>query len=397
MLVSLETARNSVLARLTPLEPISVSLLDALGGWAADELKAGMHLPPFDNSAMDGFAVRCSDFVRLPVQLCLTGTTPAGSSGGHPLGPGECMRVFTGAPIPQGADAVIMQEDAETVLSDPTLIQFGERPRPWDNIRFRGEDIQPETVLIRPGTRIAPQHLAILAASGHEEVRIHRRPMVSILTTGSELQPPGKPLAAGQIYESNRATVTALIAAAGGRTISSQMVPDDLTQVQSALSAAAAMSDLVLTIGGASVGEADFARSSVLALGGSIDLWKVSIRPGKPFFLGHIGNTPILGLPGNPVSAFVTAILLVLPSLRRLQGAAHCLPPTSHATLGESLNNQTDRDHYVRVTIDGFGTVRSAGVQASHRLASLALADGLVCVPAQSDLAAGRSVSVMTW
>lgn len=395
--LDLETVRNALLSRITPLPARRVSVWDSLGMVTAEAIHSSIHLPPFDSSAMDGYAVRVEDLVTTPGTLNLVGQTTAGEGPGPRLLPGQCQRIFTGAPLPPGADAVVMQEDVNVDPSNSRLIQFSESVRPWENVRFRGEDLAPGAVLVPSGIGLRPQHLAVLAACGLSDVPVRGQPQVTVLANGSELRSPGEALEPGQIYESNRLMLHTLLAGAGALSRTMPTVWDDLSDLTAALAQALEQSDMVVTVGGASVGDADLARKAVEALGGTVDFWRIAIRPGKPFFVGTIGTQWVLGLPGNPVSAFVTAILLVLPVLRRFQGLVDCLPPERPGELAEPLLNPGDRDHYARVIRSPDGRVRLAGQQASHRLASLAASNGLVRVPASGRLETGSKVQVIGW
>lgn len=397
MYLNLEPVRNALLTRVTPLPASRESLWNSLGRVSAETIQAPMHLPPFDSSAMDGYAVRVEDLVTIPETLNLVGQTAAGQGPGSKLLYKQCQRIFTGAPLPPGADAVIMQEDVQIDAQCPRLIHFSESVRPWENVRFRGEDIAPGAVLVPSGTRLRPQHLAVLAACGLSDAPVHAQPRVTVLANGSELRRPGEALEPGQIYESNRLMLHMLLSGAGAIPEPMPTVQDDLPVLTTALAQALERSDLVVTVGGASVGDADLARKAVEAVGGTVAFWRLAIRPGKPFFVGTIGSKWVLGLPGNPVSAFVTAILLVLPVLRRFQGIADCLPPELPGEVSEPLHNPGDRDHYARVIRSPNGAVRLAGPQASHRMASLAASNGLVRVPASGRLEAGSKVQVIGW
>lgn len=366
-----------------------------MGGVVGESVTSTVYLPPFDSSAMDGYAVRVEDLKQVPQLLTLAGSTAAGDPPGNRLRPGECSRIFTGAPLPPGADAVVMQEDVNIGLEPSDQIQIRETVRPWENIRFRGEDISLGDSLLAPGTVVQPQHLGLLAACGHQTVRIHRRPQVAVLANGSELREAGELLAPGQIFESNRVMLAGLIASAGALPETLSLVEDDLSKLQFALAMAVERFDLVVTVGGASVGEGDLVKAAVRGLGGSVDFWKIAIRPGKPFFLGQIGSKLVLGLPGNPVSAYVTAILLVLPAVRRLRGMVQCNPPETAGILAEPMVNAGDRDHYARVLFGPDGMVRNAGLQASHRMASLAASNAILKIPAGTTLARGTPVSAI--
>lgn len=397
MIRELEEVREELLGGLTCTGVERRSLADAADCILAETLHSPVPLPPFDNSAMDGYAVRAADVQVFPASLKQVGEVAAGGWFEGTVGAGETVRIFTGAPLPLGADAVVMQEDTRVDPENPDRIQILDRVKPWENIRFRGEDVPLATALCPVGSRLDAAALALLAAVGISLVSVFRRPRVAVLVTGSELVAAGEPLRPGQIYQSNSVMLTALVRRAGGDAVPLPSVPDDPLQIRTALEAAATGSDLILTAGGASVGKHDLMREVLLELGGTVDDWRIALKPGKPFFRGRLSGRPVLGVPGNPVSAFVTTVLLVLPALRRMQRAAQVLPPTTLGILGESLSNPEARRHFVRVLTDEDGRVRSSGPQASHRLASLATADGLVDVPPRTQLAEGTVVRVIRW
>lgn len=367
----------------------------------AEAVTAPLDLPPFDNSAMDGYAVRSADVATAspehPVALRVLGQIGAGEVFSGHVGAQTCVRLFTGTPLPAGADAVVLQEDTRTAATRPDRIEVLDRVRPWENIRLRGEDVKAGATIVLPGVRLGPGHLNLLAAVGLASVRVARRPRVALLATGSELRPPARSLAPGQIYESNRAMLAPLLAECGAEPRVFPLVPDSLTRTRAALQRAFAECDAVVTTGGASVGKLDFVKAAFAELGGGQEFWKVAIKPGKPFIFGTLGGKFLFGLPGNPVSAFVTFLLLVRPSLLRWQGAAETGLPAHPATLAEPLVNRGDRRHFVRVRVDTEGHVHSAGTQASHMLHSLAAANGLVEVPPETTLPAGTSVRVLRY
>jgi len=322
---------------------------------------------------------------------------PAGAQVQDALAPGQCARLFTGSPLPRGADAVVMQEDTRTDEAHPTEILICDTVAPGEHVRRQGEDVARGARLAETGAVLTPGMIGLLAATGMTRVSVGRQPVVGLLATGSELREAGQPLAAGQIYESNRATLAPLVTRAGGSPIIFPLVPDTLAATQTALARAFAESELVVTSGGVSVGEMDFVRTAFEALGGELQFWKVAMRPGKPFVFGQLGGKFLFGLPGNPVSAFVTFLLLVRPALRRWQGERHATLPAHPGQLGELISNPGDRRHFVRVRADRSGKIFSAGRQASHALASLAAADGLLDVPPATLFAAGTNVSVLRW
>jgi molybdopterin molybdotransferase len=376
-----------------------VSLSQASGRVLAETVASAIDLPAFDNSAMDGYAVRSADVAsagpQSPVPLKLVGYVPAGAVFTGTVLPGTCVRLFTGSPLPDGADAVVMQEDTRVEPGHPGVVLFLDRAKPWENVRFRGEDVKTGAALARAGDDITIGRLGLLAAAGISSVNVHRRPVVGLLATGSELVEAGQPLPPGKIYESNRTTLEPLLVRSGAVARVFPLVPDTLDATCEALQQALDDCDAVVTSGGVSVGELDFVKAAFERLGGVMDFWKVAIKPGKPFVFGRRGEKFLFGLPGNPVSALVTFLLLVRPALRRWQGATNVLPPATHGVLAEALSNHGDRRHFMRVRVDENGLVHSAGAQASHLLSSMASANALAEVPPNTTLAAGASVRVI--
>jgi len=400
-MLELEEARERVLAMIPTWRAESVVLSDALGRIVAEPARAPIDLPAFDNSAMDGYAVRASDLksatAARPVSLLLCGKIPAGEIPRDELNTGSCVRIFTGSALPRGADAVVMQEDTRPAPDGTAEILFLESVKPWENVRIRGEDVKRGAGLFSPGDRISVGGAGLLAALGVREVRVSRQPLIGVMSTGDELLESGQPLVPGKIYESNRAILAPLLARAGVRPKVFPLVPDTLAATQTALEKAFGECDAVVTTGGVSVGEHDFVKNAFAELGGVMDFWKVAVRPGKPFVFGRWKEKLLFGLPGNPVSALVTFLLLVRPALLRWQGAANIDLPTIQGCLAEPLANQGERRHFMRMAVDAAGTVRSAGFQSSHILSSLAKANGLVDVPARTALRAGAIVSVLQW
>ena len=397
-MLSLEEAVERSLAAAPLLGSEIVPLADAGGRFVASPLKAGVSLPGFDNSAMDGYAARSADLngatTESPVELSCIGVIPAGAHPVDKVGEGTCMRIFTGSPIPRGADAVIMQEDCSTPGDDHT-VRCNDSIKPWENIRLKGEDVREGDPLITAGMRITAGTIGLLAATGHHSVEVGLRPKVGLVTTGSELvEPPGE-LQPGEIYESNRAMLASLVSKANGLPTPYPIVPDTLEATVAALERAFAENDAVLTSGGVSVGDHDHVRPAIERLGGSLDFWKVAVKPGKPFVLGQVGGKPVFGMPGNPVSAIITYLLMVRPALLKMQGASEWRLAKRSGRLADELVNKGDRRHFVRVTIDDLGLVRSVGGQRSHMLGSLAQSNSLVDLPPGSRLAKGDSVDVL--
>ncbi len=398
-MLELEEAQSRILAATKSLPSELIELHDAHGRIFAEQIVSTIDLPPFDNSAMDGYAVQSKDLVSAtgmsPVSLRIIGTIPAGKSFSAKINSGECVRIFTGSPLPAGTDAVAMQEDTRPDARGPNYISFLDSVKPWENIRFRGEDVKIGSTLAEAGNRLNVGHLSLLGATGVQSLRVGRQPIVGILATGSELREANQPLAAGEIYESNRIALAALVRKIGGIPKIYPLVPDTLAETKTSLETAFNECDAVITTGGVSVGEFDFVKTAFTRFGGKLDFWKVSIKPGKPFVFGQLREKFLFGLPGNPVSALVTFIALAAPALARMQGAKNFSWPSSTGVLLDPLENSGDRRHFVRVSVDLKGNVRSAGTQASHILSGLAKANGLAEVPPTTLLHAGTVVSIL--
>ena len=397
-MIEVEDAQQRIVSAITPGPPETVSLRTALDRVLAQDIIAPISLPSFDNSAMDGYALQAADVLHVgpntPVRLRCVGSVPAGATFSQIVQPQTCVRIFTGSPLPQGADAVVMQEDTR---ADGDFIEVLDAVKPWENVRLTGEDVKCGGVVARAGERLAVPLLAVLGAVGVTTVSVARQPVVGILSTGNELVEAGAPPAPGKIYESNRALISALVSQAGAEPRCYPIVRDTLEATRAALQCALAECDVVITTGGVSVGEHDLVKAAFESLGGTLDFWKVAMRPGKPFVFGRHAGKILFGLPGNPVSAFVTFLILVRPALWHMQGAAEPGLPTHPGVLAEPLHNRGGRRHFVRVCVDGAGQVRGAGLQASHALGSLARANGLVDLPPETLWPAGQSVPVMRW
>ena len=398
-MLELEDARQRLLDAITPLPIETLPLRRAAGRVLGEKLVSPIDLPPFDNSAMDGYALRSGDVAAAtdssPITLKLAGHSAAGEMFNDSVQPGCCVRVFTGSMLPAGADAVVMQEDTRVEAREPGNILILDSAKPWENIRLRGEDLKEGSLLAPPGKRLSAGLLALLGAAGIASVAVHRRPIIGLLATGSELVAAGQPLSPGKIYESNCLALEPLLTRAGALTRVYPLVPDTLDATRAALRHAFAECDGVVTSGGVSVGELDFVKAAFEQLGGSLDFWKVAVRPGKPFVFGRWRDKFLFGLPGNPVSALVTYLLLVRPALWHWQGAINVRPPIAQCVLAEPLANRGDRRHFIRVQVDEKGQARSAGTQASHALNSLAMADGLADVPPNHTLPAGTMTQVI--
>lgn len=394
-MMTLEEAQGRLLAAILPAASETAGLAEADGRVLSVPVVAPFDLPAFDNSAMDGYAVRSAEAIA-GARLQVVGTALAGRAFAGELGERQCVRIFTGSPLPVGTDAIVMQEDVLRT-EDSAWIEVMDAPKPWENVRFRGEDFRRGNLVLPSGRRLTPPALALLAALGITAVSVSRRPRVVLIPNGSELVLPGRSRQADQIFESNSWMLRALFERHGAEVQVRPPPPDDLAQVRAALRDGFADADVVVTVGGASVGDHDLVRPGFVSLGGEVEFWKLALKPGKPFFFGQHAGKLLLGLPGNPVSAFVTAVLLVVPALRKLGGESEVSPKSSAGSLGEDLANADRRRHFVRVEIRGDGSVWSSGPQASHLMRGLAPADGLVDVPAGVTLPRGTPVKVIHW
>ncbi|MDZ7827919.1 MAG: gephyrin-like molybdotransferase Glp [Halofilum sp. (in: g-proteobacteria)] len=386
-LLDVETARATMLAAVTPPTVEGAqwrSHAEALRRVLAADQSATLTMPRWRNSAMDGYAVRHAEAEAAgPAGLAIDQAVPAGTEPA-PLAAASAARIFTGAPIPDGADTVVMQEhcrrDGERVIVERV-------PERGANIRAAGEDFRAGDLLLRSGQHLGPQHVALAASAGHAELPVHRRPRVAVLVTGDELVAPGEALGDGQIHESNGRLLTALVAGLGAEACVPVMVPDDARHTREALLTAAAEADLVLTSGGVSVGDADHVRAAAQAVG-TLEFFGVAVKPGKPLAFGRIGRTPLLSLPGNPVSLFVTFVLFGAPLLRRLQGRATVLPAPLPVAADFEQQRTRPRADYLRVRLE-HGRLQPHPDQGSGILGSLAAADGLACVPPDTRVAPG--------
>ena len=383
-------ARTAVLTKVTPRPGGSVPLLDSLGRFSAQEVLAQRPLPPFDNSAMDGYAVQ-AESCRTGARLRVIAEQPAGADRGLTIGAGEAIRIFTGAPLPAGADAVIMQED---VKREGEAIVAQCAAEPGEFIRRAGSDLAAGQKILACGEKLTAQTLALLASQGMPEVAVGGVPRVAIISTGDELARPGERPAPGQIFESNSLMLHALALGAGAAVALTDHSPDDLARMTE-IFRRGLESDALIVSGGVSVGDHDFVKPALRALGAEIDLWRVSLKPGKPFLFGTAGQCCIFGLPGNPVSAFVTFLKFVRPALRKMSGAAeeHWGLPSMPAQLATAVTNDGDRPHYLRGQLHD-GVFRLIGRQESHALFGLSRANALLRAAPGCKIAAGTTVTV---
>ena len=403
-LLALDDALERLMAAARTLDELeSVSTFDADGRVLAQDLVSDLHVPPQDNSSMDGYAVVSADLSRKGTVLTVTQRIAAGTSG-QPLHSGQTARIFTGAPIPPGADAVVMQEDCEIVgePSDgaPAQVRINTVPAPGQWIRRAGEDVTRSSVVLARGARLSPQGLGLAAGIGFDRLSVVRRPRVALFSTGDELVMPGAVAPAdmkpGAIYNSNRFFLRAMLLRLGCEVSDLGIVPDNRQATLEALRSASIHHDLILTSGGVSVGEEDHIRPAVMSLG-ALDLWQIAMKPGKPFAYGHVGPAHFIGLPGNPVSSFVTFAVLVRPFLLRLQGATELASPASPARADFEWRRPDLRRDFLRVRRNGDGGLDLFSNQSSGVLTSAVWGDGLVDNPSGSTIARGDTVRYLAF
>jgi molybdopterin molybdotransferase len=390
-MISESEARERILASIHVAPARTASLADALDCFAAEDYFALLPLPNFDNSAMDGYAVIASDCqTRRPLRV--VGEQPAGLDRQLRVSSGEAVRIFTGAPIPTGADAVIMQEDVARQGDEivPMMeVDSGEF------VRKRGCDLSEGQKILAAGERIGAATLGLLASQGFEQITVGGKVDATIISTGDELASPGGNLQPGQIYESNSVILQALLQHCGATVASVRHCADKADSLGKVF-AKATKHDVLIITGGVSVGEHDLVQSVLRSLGAEIDIWRVAIKPGKPFLFGRIATCAIFGLPGNPVSAFVTFLQFVRPAILKMMGATNLDLPKVPATLLVNLDNDTDRPHYFRGKLEK-GTFAPVGRQESHALFGLSQSNALLRVAVGERFKRGETVEVQTW
>ena len=392
-LLPVAEALSQILAGVQPPAEIEeVPLIDSLGRVLASDQVSPLAVPGEDNSAMDGYAVRLADMGAGPLPVAQR--IPAGVTG-EPLLPGTVARIFTGAPVPAGADAVVMQEDCTV---SPAGVVIDTQVSAGQHIRPAGQDIERGSTVLVAGRRLRPQDLGLLASIGCATVPVFRLLRVAILSTGDELVEPGAgPLAPGQLYNSNRYTLAGLLRSLNITVIDGGIVPDDPDATREALQQAADKADCVITSGGVSVGEEDHVKQQVDKLG-HLNLWKLAMKPGKPLAFGRIGTTPFIGLPGNPSSVFVTFCLIARPYLMALQGVTDSATPSLQVRAGFTVERPGSRQEYLRVTVEDSpaGLVAcSYANQSSGVLSSVSHSNALAVIPPGTAVAPGDAVEVL--
>jgi molybdopterin molybdotransferase len=394
--ISVEEALSRLLEPLEKLPPEQVSIVDGLGRVLAEDLATRRTQPPFAVSAMDGYAVRAEDLTTVPVELRIVAEVPAGAGFGGHVGAGETARIFTGAPLPAGTDTIVIQEDTQRERDRVRVLEGAARGR---YVRREGLDFTEGDVLLRAGRRLTARDVGLVAAMNRPWLYVHRRPRIGILSTGDEIVMPGDPIGPHQIVSSNSLALTAFVAACGAIPVSVGNAPDDPAALRR-IAAATSGVDLLVTTGGASVGEHDLVREALATDGLELDFWQIAMRPGKPLMVGRYRGTPMLGLPGNPVSTLVCALLFLGPAIERLSGANPPEGDTATARLGVALAKNDRRQDYLRSKLtratDGMFEVFPFEVQDSSMMRLLAAADCLVVRPPHAPaIAVGGTVPIV--
>lgn len=396
-MIPVAEARQRILADVAPVGTEQVSLAEAAGRTLAADVIARLTQPPEAVSAMDGYAVRAADAGKVPTTLTVIGSAPAGRPFAGTVGPGQAVRIFTGAPVPAGADAVVIQEDTAAQADGTVLIKFAAAA--GRHVRKAGLDFKAGDALLRAGRVLTPRDVGLCAAMNVPWLAVRRKPRVAILATGDEIVQPGEALGPGQIVSSNSWALAAFVTANGGAAINIGIAPDEKATLKT-MAESARGADLLVTSGGASVGDHDLVQSALGEIGLSLDFWKIAMRPGKPLMFGKLGTTPLLGLPGNPVSAMVCSLLFLAPMLAKFLGRAETEPRRIAARLGSDLKENDRREDYLRAALarapDGAVVATPFPAQDSSMMATLAKADGLIVrAPLAPALEAGAGVEVI--
>src|SRR5438067_9166369 len=397
-MISVEEALARLLAPLMALPPEQVSVADAVGRVLAEDVAARRTQPPFAVSASDGYAVRADDVAKVPTKLRIIAEIPAGAGYGGTIGSGEAERLFTGAPLPAGADAIVIQEDTERDGDRVTMREGAPKDR---YVRRAGLDFAEGDVLLKAGRRLTPRDIGLAAAMNRPWLFVHRRPRVGVLSTGDEIVMPGDPIGPHQIVSSNALALAAFVTACGGVPVLVGNAPDDPAALRH-IAAAAQGTDLFVTTGGVSVGEHDLVRDVLSEEGLAIDFWQIAMRPGKPLMVGRYRGVPMVGLPGNPVSTLVCSLLFLKPALEQLSGAAADTAAAATARLGTALPKNDRRQDYLRSRLvqaaDGGLEAFPFEAQDSPMMRMLAASDCLVMRPPHAPaLPAGAEVPIITF
>ena len=403
-LITLEEARAYVTGACATLSPVRSPVDQALGCVLAEDVHSAIEVPPFSNTAMDGYAVRAADTQGVPVTLAVVSTLPAGASPvGHFVGPGQAVRIMTGAPMPAGADAIVPVEHTQRSSPDAREVLVLQPAQPGDAVRPAGEDVATGQLVFPAGAVLTAGHLGMLSSIGHGRVSIHPRPRVGVLSTGDELVETGHTLGPGQIHDSNRHTLLALLAKAGCEPVDLGLAPDDEHAIDMAIGNGLAGCDALVTSGGVSMGDFDWVKVVLdRKSNGAMQWMQIAIKPAKPLAFGTVSGKPVFGLPGNPVSSMVSFELFARPALRKMAGHLEgtWTRPTVLGVADEPLRRTPDgKVHFARVRAefgpDGRVHVRSSGGQASNLLRAMALANALAVLPDGPTIEAGGDVGVL--
>ncbi len=393
-MLTVEQALAEILARVRPLPTERVPLLSALGRALAEPIVSEREIPPWPNSSMDGYAVRAADTTAAPATLTVVGAVMAGTMPARPVAAGEAMRIFTGAPLPAGADAVVPQEDTD---AEDGHVRLKAAVETGAYVRSRGEDLRIGAAVLGPGVALGPAEIGVLATLGHTQVLVHRRPRVAILSTGNELAELGREPGPAQIQNANTYSLFAQVLEAGGEPMNLGIAADRMEAIEERLRWGAP-ADMLLSSAGVSVGDLDLVKAALTRAGAELHLWQVSMRPGKPITFGSLHGRPVFGLPGNPVSAMVTFELFVRPALRRMGGINGIHRPRLAAKALAPIANPGSRRGYLRVTLERDGShwgARLTGEQGSAILTSMVRADALAVVAGDTVVQTGEEVEVI--
>lgn len=396
-MISVEEAWSRVLEGVKPLATEEISIMDALGRTLAEDVSAERTTPPDDISAMDGYALRYDDLANLPKKLEIIGEAPAGTPFDGEVQKGQCARIFTGGVVPFGADTVVIQENTER---DGNWVSILEAPERGRNIRKAGMDFTAGDILVEAGKPLNERDISLIAGGNKGEIKVFRQPSVALIANGDELVSPGGKLTPGSVINSNTPALSALLQTAGAKLHSTEIVPDNLEALVTSLQKAAS-ADLIVTLGGASVGDYDYVLEAFEKAGGKMDFWKIAMKPGKPLMFGVLEGKPVFGLPGNPNSAYVTAFLFLLPLIRGLLGQTMAKPHSFPARAGGDIPKTGDRELFLLAALS-FSDKDASFIATPHprqdsaRMATLQAAHALIRrKPFQDPAKAGDVVEVL--
>jgi len=382
-MITVANARKTILSHIEPLAPEKLYILDTLGRYLAEDVHSPIAIPLVNNSAMDGYAVRSDDVVNPETKLKVIYDLPAGALPKGPVGSNQAVRIMTGAPIPPGADAVVMRENTEESANEVLIKTI---PKKYDHIRFRGEDITEKAIVLKKGAFVGPAQIGVLASIRRPMVHCHQRPVVAVLGTGDEIIDLDEDLSDGKVFSSNSYTLLSLIKTTGGIPLNMGIAKDNIQDLQEKL-IRAKRADLILTSGGVSLGDYDLVRQIMTSGENRMEFWQVEMKPGKPLAFGNIHGIPAIGLPGNPVSTMISFYQFARPAILKMLGADNLLLPCVKAKLKTPLEKKPDRVHYIRGILRAQGqelVVSSTGPQGSGILSSMSGANCFIVLPKET-------------